>query len=96
MLEIDPDMSPVAMVYGKLRREVKGDRARVRPVSERTAVLAGWVVNRPAEETWRACRLAWNREHPEWSHGSDTNFTRDAHAAVKRLMNPGWRLAPRS
>jgi hypothetical protein len=96
VLELDPDMSPVevAEVYRMVRNEVKGKRARVRPVSERTAVLAGWVVNRPEEEAWRARRLAWNREYPEWNCGSDNNFARDAHAAVRRLMNPGWRLAP--
>ena len=96
VLELDPDMSPmeVAEVYRMVRGAVKGKRARVRPVSERTAVLAGWVANRPVEETWRARRLEWNREHPEWNCDSDTNFARDARAAVKRLTNPGWSFPP--
>ncbi len=95
VLELDPDMSPleVAKVYGKLRGQMKGTRARVRPLSERTAVLAGWIVNRPAEETWKTARLAWNREYPEWRQDRDTNFARDAHAAVRRLANPGWQLS---
>jgi len=94
MLELDPDMSPVevAEVYRRFRAELKGDRDRVRPLHERTAVLAGWVVSRPEDETWRARRLVWNREHPEWRCDSNSNFARDAHAAVSRLMNPGWRL----
>lgn len=96
VLELDPDMSPVevAQVYRMVRGAVKGKRARVRPISERTAVLAGWVVNRPEEETWRARRQAWNRKYPEWGCESDTNFARDARAAVRRLVNPGWCFAP--
>ena len=95
MMELDPDMTPleVAEVYRKMRGVIKGDRSRVRPVSEHTAVLAGWIVNRETDETWRAARLAWNSEFPEWTSHSNTNFARDAHAAVKRLAHPGWQLS---
>lgn len=43
VMEIGPDMNPVevAEVYRKLRGVVKGTRSRVRPLSERMAVLAG-------------------------------------------------------
>jgi hypothetical protein len=96
VLELDPDMSPVevAEVYRMVRGAVKGKRARVRPLKERTAVLAGWVVGRPDEETWHTRRLAWNQEYSEWGYGSDTNFARDARVAIRRLMNPGWSLDP--
>ena len=76
------------------RRELRGEllAGRFRNISEKHSLLAAFVAERPAGESWHERMTAWNKRHPKWKYSWPSNFARDSARAQQRLLQPAFRL----
>ncbi len=87
-LDVDPEVPPsqVAKFYAEARRKVRSGQ-RNKPLSEKVAALVEFVLEH-GEGAWREKVEAWNRLYPKWAYRSETQFARDYHRAVVKLLRP--------
>ena len=94
-ITVDPEMSPktVAALYAASRRLIQ-PKQRIRSMTEKMAALARFVVHSDPRSDWRTRMARWNQaiaeDYPTWAHSEVSNFNRDAHAALRRIQEPGW------
>lgn len=105
-LEVDPTLTPaeVARVYAKARSHITPRRQRVRPMADRSVVLASFVLDQDNDadtasgDTWDTWLKAWNRgPGRRWGNYDPSsyerwNFRRDAKSALEHLRYAGWQV----
>jgi hypothetical protein len=89
VLTLDPTLTPdeVGAAFQRIRQSLLG--AKWRDLGNKQLALARFTLHREEEESWPQRMEAWNKEvNQPWSYTHASNFKRDCHNALKKLLAP--------